>query len=163
MHPVAALASDYPTVAAALVVIVGFALGIVAIVARWAMLRRLASKRLGYRICRIAKGRYVYEESVPGLGFKQPAFWPEVLAYLGIGRSKPSDSNRQLPFQCTKSGVHYNLHFHPSEQWNSLVPDWARGRRAEIVERIHGSFAEAFGDKNVSESALDAESRLAED
>jgi hypothetical protein len=86
----------------------------VGLAAGMAVLRkRVDFRRRGYRVRRLGREEHVYEERGAEGEIRLLPFWREML----IG----APSEVYLPSE---------------DRWDSQVPPWAHGRRAEIVERI---------------------------
>jgi hypothetical protein len=141
--------ANYPRLTMSMIGILAMLLAMVAIVLRWVILARSDSKRRGFRVFRIAPGKYVYQERGAERPFEEPPFWLELLWSFGIGWPRPSESNRQLQFRCTTVGLHHTVHLPGPEDWDHAVPDWAKDRRDDIVTKVHEALSETFGRKNV--------------
>ena len=94
------IASNYPNLAYAAVVLLGVLLAMCVIVLRWIVLGRLQNQ--GYRVMRIALGRYVYEEKLPERPFQEPGFFREFLWAFGIGWPRLTNRSSQVEFRALR-------------------------------------------------------------
>lgn len=90
-------------------------------------------RRRGYRVRLLGGEKYVYEELVVQANVRDQSLWRRAISYLTTER-------RRLPFRRPVAGA-LIAEVPDEDRWDEEVPPWARGRRAEILERI----AERFG------------------
>lgn len=125
----------HPTLAVTLILALGIGLGLMAIIAIGIVSDRLTFGRLGYRVRRLTKDEYVYEEQSLEAPIRNTSPWREVAESMGLIRPRRIEGTRHFVFQCERDDVGGAQV--PSEaHWNDEMGPWAQGRRAEIVGRI---------------------------
>jgi hypothetical protein len=92
-------------------------IGVALIVAIATIREEVGFRRRGYRVRVLGKRGYAYEE-------------------LARAEEEAQDADRHLlPFSCAR-GRHLEPEIPSEDRWDNQVPEWARGRRAEIATRI---------------------------
>jgi hypothetical protein len=131
--------SSHPKLAVAIILGVGLIVGLGAVVAIGIVRERLRSRERGYQVRRLDRGRYVYEEESEEGPFQQRPVWQEVLASFGLTRPRTEQATRHIAFQIERIGTTRTIRLPDQAKWDEQAPSWARGRRAEIIERINES------------------------
>lgn len=125
--------ATHPSAAKIVVGVVGALLGLEVIFAIGTIREVAEFRRRGYRVRLFRGKKYVYEELVVQANVGDRPIWRRAMSWLTTER-------RRLPFGEPVAGA-VVAEVPNEDRWDEEVPPWARGRRAEILERI----AERFG------------------
>ena len=128
--------SNHPRLTEAVSIGVGLSLGLAVLIARSIILERVRSRKHRYRVRRLGRRQYVYEERSEEGAFEQLPFWRGILASVGLGEPRMKEATRHIVFRTERLGTKGAIQLPDHESWDKEVPPWAQGRRAEIIERI---------------------------
>ena len=115
---------QFPVLAQIVIVVIASIIGLSGLVCFWIIAGHIDYLRLGYRMRRVAGDQWLYEERTSD---EAERLLPCVR--LVVGEGYPAACKVQIP---------------SAAAWDSLTPSWAKGRRAEIAQRI----AHCFGHDN---------------
>jgi hypothetical protein len=114
-----------PSLVVACMIALGALIGAGGLVGFWLIADHVDYIRIGYRVRWLRDDDYLYEERMQGGAVRS---LPIVRRIVGEGYPAPSE-----------------VHLLSEASWPSDAPQWARGRRAEIADRIARCFGSEQG------------------
>lgn len=129
--------AEHPMITFLVICLVGYVIGLQVIVLNGVVASQRGFRRRRYRVRAIRGQGYVYEEGVPDVSVGTGGVWRDFVEAFVIMPRPFARPYRVFRFSRLEKAPSTKVSVPDELAWNENVPDWARGRREEILSRIH--------------------------